>query len=80
MTEGFWEGHAKGAYIREYCLVRKGDGCARRLADAVILPDEPHGHSQPRGHSPRGNCSAVAPPLMRPRKIHRFETQRKLLT
>jgi hypothetical protein len=42
MTEGFWENHAKGAYIREYCLVRKGDGCARRLADAVILPDEPH--------------------------------------
>jgi hypothetical protein len=50
MTEAFWQGHAKGAYIPEYPLVRrsKTKQCSYRLIDAVILPDEPHGRASAR--------------------------------
>ena len=42
ITEAFWEGYARGAYIPEYCIVRPTTHCGVRLVDAVILPDEPH--------------------------------------
>ena len=42
MTEAFWQGYARGAYIPEYCLVRPTSHCGVRLVDALILPDEPH--------------------------------------
>jgi len=50
MTEGFWLVHANGAYIPEYCLVRRGVDCGARLADAVILPDEPHRRATTRDY------------------------------
>src|SRR5262245_60824413 len=43
MTECFWRTECNGAFIREYTLVKKGPNCQRRCADAIILPDEPHG-------------------------------------
>jgi hypothetical protein len=45
MTEAFWQNHANGAFMPEYCLVkrRKTAGCGGRWADAIILPNEPHG-------------------------------------
>jgi hypothetical protein len=48
MTEGFWQSYAHGTFLAEYPLVRWGADHGRRLADAVILPDEPHcrGRSQ----------------------------------
>jgi hypothetical protein len=42
MTEAFWETYANGAFLPEYCLVRRASGCGKRAMDAVILPDEPH--------------------------------------
>ncbi|MDO9413395.1 MAG: hypothetical protein Q7T81_12560 [Pseudolabrys sp.] len=42
MTEGFWQSQARGTYLAEYCLVRRTIDCSVRLADAVILTDEPH--------------------------------------
>jgi hypothetical protein len=47
MTEAFWMHHAKGAYLPEYCLVRRDKkiDCGGRWADAVILLDEPHGRA-----------------------------------
>ena len=42
MTECFWETCTNGAFLPEYPLVRRGPDCSNRLADAVILPDEPH--------------------------------------
>jgi hypothetical protein len=45
MTEAFWQRHANGAYLPEYCLVRRSKDCGGRLADAVILPDRPHGRA-----------------------------------
>ena len=46
MTEAFWEGYARGAYIPKYCIVRPSSRCGVRLVDAVILPDEPHGRAK----------------------------------
>src|SRR5256884_6955952 len=50
MTEAFWQRHANGAYLPEYCLVRRSKDidCGSRLADAVILPDKPHGRGSIR--------------------------------
>ena len=47
MTEAFWEHHAHGAFISEYCLVKrdKARGCGGRWADAIILPEQPHGRA-----------------------------------
>jgi hypothetical protein len=43
ITECFWETCTNGALLLEYPLVRRrGLDCSNRLADAVILPDEPH--------------------------------------
>jgi len=42
MTEAFWQQHAHGAFIPEYCLVRRAGDCGGRYVDALILPDEPH--------------------------------------
>ena len=42
MTEAFWQQHAQGAFIPEYCLVRRAGDCDGRYVDALILPDEPH--------------------------------------
>ena len=41
MTEALWQEHARGAFIPEYCIVRRAD-CGGRYVDALILPDEPH--------------------------------------
>jgi hypothetical protein len=46
MTEAFWEGYARGAYIPEYRIVSRTTHCGVRLLDAVILPDEPHGRAR----------------------------------
>jgi hypothetical protein len=43
MTEGFWRSQAQGAFLAEYPLVRAAADRGARLADAVILPDEPFG-------------------------------------
>ena len=51
MTEAFWQGYARGAYIPEYCLVRPTRHCGVRLVDAVILPDEPHGRARFQDYS-----------------------------
>jgi hypothetical protein len=42
MTEAFWQQHARGAFIPEYCIVRRAGDCGGRYVDALILPDEPH--------------------------------------
>src|SRR5215471_7687569 len=41
MTEGFWQSQGKGAFLAEYPLVLRAADRSARLADAVILPDEP---------------------------------------
>ena len=46
MTEAFWQQHARGAYIPEYCIVRRAGDCGGRYVDALILPDEPHGRAR----------------------------------
>ncbi len=47
MTEGFWQAAMRGAFLPEYPLVRRpGPDARQRWADAVILPDEPHGHAR----------------------------------
>ena len=46
MTEAFWQLHANGAFLPEYPLVRRSADCSRRLCDAAILPDEPHGRAR----------------------------------
>jgi hypothetical protein len=47
VTEGFWMSAAHGAFIPEYPLILKpGTETSQRWADAVILPDEPHGRAQ----------------------------------
>jgi hypothetical protein len=50
MTEAFWQCHANGAYLPEYCLVyqNKKLDVGRRLVDAVILPEKPHGRASIR--------------------------------
>jgi hypothetical protein len=40
MTEAFWQQHACGAFILDYCIVRGAPGVGPRRVDAVILPDE----------------------------------------
>jgi hypothetical protein len=40
MTEAFWQQHACGAFIPDYCIVRGAPGVGPRRVDAVILPDE----------------------------------------
>jgi hypothetical protein len=42
MTECFWQTECHGVFVQEYALTKKGIDCARRCADAVILPDEDH--------------------------------------
>ena len=46
MTEAFWQEHARGAYIPEYCIVGRTADCGGRYVDALILPDEPHGRAR----------------------------------
>lgn len=46
ITERFWEKHIGGTFIPEYQLVKSTDSSGRRLADAIILPDE----DRKRGH------------------------------
>jgi hypothetical protein len=46
MTEGFWQVAARGAFIPEYPLVQRASDRSSRWADAVILPDEPHGRAR----------------------------------
>jgi hypothetical protein len=60
MTEGFWLSSANGAFLAEYALTRAGPGCGRRVADAVILPDEPHGRAIVRDY-PSLTEAAFAP-------------------
>jgi hypothetical protein len=51
MTEAFWEGYARGAYIPEYRIVTPiKDHCSVRFLDAIILPDEPHGWARLEDH------------------------------
>ena len=45
IMEGFWRSHARGAFLPEYPLVRTQTDRAMRRADAIILPDEPHGRA-----------------------------------
>ena len=45
LTEQFWQTCCPGAFIPEYRLVRRTTGQGVRLADAIILPDEPHGRA-----------------------------------
>ncbi len=42
ITKCFWETCANGTLLLEYPLVRRSPTCARRLVDALILPDQPH--------------------------------------
>ena len=42
LTEHFWTCCCPGTFIPEYKLVRKTKDQARRLVDAVILPNESH--------------------------------------
>jgi hypothetical protein len=51
MTEGFWLSQAHGLFFAEYPLVIRGLDRARRLADALILPDEPHGRGKWRDYA-----------------------------
>jgi hypothetical protein len=38
MTRAYWE-TVGGLLKEEFCLVRRGEDCSVRLADAIILPD-----------------------------------------
>jgi hypothetical protein len=51
MTEGFWLSQAPGLFFAEYPLVIRGLDRARRLADTLILPDEPHGRGKWRDYA-----------------------------
>jgi hypothetical protein len=51
MTEAFWQQHAHGAFIPEYCLVRRAGDCGGRYVDALILPDEPPRRASLRAHA-----------------------------
>jgi len=51
MTEAFWQQHAHGAFIPEYCLVRRSGDCGGRYVDALILPDERHGRARFADHA-----------------------------
>ncbi|MEP1353253.1 MAG: hypothetical protein ABJX32_06130 [Tateyamaria sp.] len=46
LTEQFWKEVCNGAYLPEFMLVSRTSNQARRLADAVILTDRPHGRAQ----------------------------------
>ena len=59
MTEAFWEGYARGAYVPEYCIVRPSSHCGVRLVDAVILPDEPHGRAKFQDYDKRAGRNVI---------------------
>ena len=59
MTEGFWQSCARGIFLAEYPLVRRGVDCTIRLADAIILPDEVHRRGQNKG-LPHGETKHLA--------------------
>lgn len=42
LTEHFWRHSCPGAFIPEYLMVRRTGEQGPRLADAIILPDEPN--------------------------------------
>ena len=68
ITECFWETCANGAFLPEYPLVRKGPDRSRRLADAVILPDEPHHRASVEDYPSLTNRNQATTNLM---PIHR---------
>jgi hypothetical protein len=59
MTEGFWQSSAKGTFLAEYPLVRRTSECGARLADAVILTDEPHCRGRMQDYPTLTGCNVI---------------------
>lgn len=58
MTRWYW-GTIGGTLIEEYCLVSRGDGCAGRWVDALILPERETRIGTPREAIEIGREGAV---------------------